>query len=123
MTIRSLASKRRRKGGSTGEPPLSRLVRDARGAMSQERFAARLSISQESLSRYEIGRVEPPVYIVAKCWELLEQRRDVSSPPASELSERVKDVRGADHVAVREVIARLIDISVGKGKPGRKSKG
>lgn len=120
MRVRILASKRSRKGRSTSEPPLARLVRSARGALSQERFAARLSISQESLSRYEIGRVEPPANIVAMCWELLERRRDISSPGASELAQRVKDVRGADHVAVREVIARLIDISVGKGKPGRK---
>jgi hypothetical protein len=122
MTVQRLTSRRGKKGDARSEPPLARLVRSARGALSQERFATRLSISQESLSRYEIGRVEPPADIVARCWELLERRRDVSSPPASELAQRVKYVRGADHGAVREVIARLIDISVGKGKPGRKSR-
>jgi predicted transcriptional regulator len=99
---------------------LGRLVRNARGPISQETFAGELGISQEMLSRYERGRVKPPTDVVAKCWEVVEKRGSAAPPPASELALRVQRVGGSEFVAVREAIARLIDISVGRGRPGRR---
>ena len=101
---------------------LGRLVRNARGSMSQESFAREIRISQEMLSRYERGLVKPPAEVIAKCWEVVEKRSNASPPAANELAQRVQRVDGAEFVAVREVIARLIDISVGKGRPGRPSR-
>jgi transcriptional regulator with XRE-family HTH domain len=88
--------------------------------MAQELFAAKLDVSQESLSRYERGKIQPPADVIARCWEVLEARRVGSPPAAEELAELVRRVSGSQHVAVREAIARLIDISVGAPRPGRR---
>jgi predicted transcriptional regulator len=80
----------------------------------------RLGISQESLSRYERGLVRPRPEVVAKCWEAVEGRRLAGTPAAEELARRIHSVGGSQHVAVREAIARLIDISVGRAPPGRR---
>lgn len=105
--------------GSASDRALGRLVRIARGPISQETFAAKLGISQESLSRYERGRTTPPSAVIAKCWETFEERHTSGPPAAEELAKRVHRVKGAEHVAVREVIARLIEISVARRRPGR----
>ena len=101
---------------------LARLVRAARGSESQEHFAAKLGVSQETLSRYERSRFRPTSGIVARCWEIIERRRDAGPPPAGDLAKRVRRVDGAQHVAVREAIARLIDISVNQARPGRRAR-
>ncbi len=101
---------------------LGRLVRNARGSISQESFSKEIKISQEMLSRYERGVVKPPAEVIAKCWEVVEKRGKASPPAARELAQRVQRVDGAEFIAVREVISRLIDISVGKGRPGRPSR-
>jgi predicted transcriptional regulator len=88
--------------------------------MSQEHFAAQLGVSQETLSRYERGRVKPSTEVVAICWRAIEDRRDAAPPPADVLARRVRRVGGDRHVAVREAIARLIDISVNQARPGRR---
>jgi hypothetical protein len=111
-----------RKAVAEREAPLSRLVRLARGPVSQEKFAKWLGISQESLSRYELGRVPPSSVVIAKCWEAFEGRRDTAAPAASELAHRIRQVSGAEHVAVREAIARLIDMSIGRARPGRRAR-
>jgi len=116
----TIATGRRRNKAQRGSSALARLVRSARGPTSQQNFAARLGVSQESLSRYERGRVKPSTDVVAKCWEVIEGRRDAAPPPAEELAERLQGVGGSEHVAVREVIARLIDISLGTGRSGRR---
>lgn len=64
--------------------------------------------------------VKPPTTVVAKCWEVVERRADAVPPAANELAQRIQRVGGAEFVAVREAIARLIEISVGRGRPGRR---
>ena len=120
MTSKSASKRRPAKATSTNGSALARLVRGARGSTSQETFAAQLGVSQESLSRYERGRIRPPAEVVAKCWEAFEDRSDAVPPAAEELAERVRGVSGAEFVALREAIARLIDISVGRALSGRR---
>lgn len=118
--LHKIATGHGRKKTQRASGALARLVRSARGPTSQQKFSAQLGVSQESLSRYERGRVKPSTDVVAKCWEVIEGRRDVAPPPAEELAERLHGVGGSEHVAVREVIARLIDISLGTGRSGRR---
>jgi transcriptional regulator with XRE-family HTH domain len=120
--VRDLPNKSARGRARSSGRSLARLVRNARGSQSQELFAAELDVSQESLSRYEQGKVQPPAAVIAKCWETLEGRGIGSPPAADELAELVRRISGSRHVAVREAIARLIDISVSAPRPGRKGR-
>lgn len=117
-----LATKRSVSSTSMQGSGLARLVRIARGPVSQERFAEHLGVSQESLSRYELGRVKPSTRVLEKCWEAMEARGQSIPPAAEELARQVRRVGGAEYTAVREAIARLIEISVGTGRPGRRAR-
>lgn len=105
--------------GARRSHPLARLVRGARGSVSQEKFATELSISQELLSRYERGQVEPSVAVLERCWEILEERSTRAPPAADVLVRRIKEVSGPEFTGVREAIARIIEVSVGKKPAGR----
>lgn len=113
------ASKRDRRIGEIPKPALARLVRAARGPVSQQSFAERLGVAQETLSRYENGQVSPRSEVVAKCWEAFEERAHGSPPAADELAKRMQFVGGEQFTAVREAIARLIELATSKGQPGR----
>jgi transcriptional regulator with XRE-family HTH domain len=103
-------------------PALGRLVRVARGLAGQRVFAASLGVSQETLSRYERGNVEPPAHVISKCWEIVEAKARLAAPQIDELALRLQTVSGPEFIAVREAIARIIEMSGGKGLPGRPPK-
>lgn len=87
------------------------IIRAARGARTQEIYAAELGIGQDLLSKYENGRVNPPTSIVERCMRdvhTLSQRR---TPSADMIAKRVRtDLAAPELEPVRAAIANLLDV-------------
>lgn len=99
---------------------VAELVRTARNGRSQKEFARELGVRQSSVSRYESGRVNPPVTVIEHCMRQVHSTGTESAPTADELAAKVRtDLADSDLGDVRLALARLIATLVNGHARGR----
>lgn len=86
------------------------LVRAARDGRSQKDFAVLLGVKQSSVSRYESGKVSPPISVIEHCMRLVHTDGGEDAPTAEQLADRVRvALADPDLGQVRSAISRLVD--------------
>ena len=89
---------------------IKKIIKDARGQMTQAEFARYLGKSQGIVSKYENGSVSPPAAILEKCMALL-QKSDKGEDISSEnLAKRIRaELKEPQLAYARKTIATLLD--------------
>lgn len=87
----------------------SHIVRRARKKLqlNQSDFAVSIGKSQGVLSRYESGKVNPPVDIIMRCMHIL----DDSSAAADieQIITKIRTLNGDQHIKLRQALNTLLD--------------
>lgn len=87
------------------------IIRAARGARTQEVYAAELGIRQDLLCKYEKGRANPPSLIVERCMRDVHRVSEHKTPSAETIARRVRaDLVAPELEPVRAIIANLLDV-------------
>lgn len=92
-------------------PTIRGIIRAARGARTQEAYAAELGIRQDLLCKYEKGRVNPPASIVERCMRDVHTLSQRHTPSADMIAKRVRtDLAAPELEPIRAAIANLLDV-------------
>jgi len=91
------------------QPDSSRLVRRARNKLqlNQVDFAEEINKTQSVLSRYECGKVIPPLKIIMHCMHILNEVP--SSTDIEQIVTKVRALEGEQYVKIREALNTLLD--------------
>lgn len=86
------------------------LIRAARNGRSQKEFAALLGVDQSMVSKYERGKINPPISFINSCMRLVHTAEGETVPSAEQLAERVRvALADPDLGQVRSALSRLVD--------------
>jgi len=87
----------------------SHIVRRARKKLqlNQSDFAASIGKSQGVLSRYESGKVYPPVSIIMHCMHILGD--DSATADIEQIITKIRTLNGDQHIKLRQALNTLLD--------------
>ncbi|GHT97587.1 hypothetical protein FACS1894154_01280 [Betaproteobacteria bacterium] len=89
---------------------VEKLIRAARNGRSQKEFAALLGVDQSMVSKYERGKINPPISFINGCMRLVHTAEGEVAPTAEQLAERVRVTLSDPNLGqVRSAMSRLVD--------------
>ncbi len=90
----------------------SRIVHHARKKLqlNQSDFAASIGKSQGVLSRYESGKVNPPVNIIMHCMHILDDGS--ATADIEQIISKIRNLNGDQHIKLRQALNTLLDSCV-----------
>lgn len=98
------------------------LIRAARNERSQKEFADLLEVDQSMVSKYERGKVNPPISVINRCMRLANTTEGEAVLSAEQLADQVREsLAGPKLGQVRLVLSRLVDALASENAQARMS--
>lgn len=88
--------------------------------MTQTQFAAKFSLGQTSISKYERGDEDPPARVIEECMSIIESNQKKPALTANDIAHRVRtEIAGPEFAPLRKAFAYMLD-TVSPRRSGRR---